>query len=156
MDGITLALVISIPIIVIAVTAGVILGLKVRKSGLVVKRSGSFYKETSVFYAAASAAVIRKALGQFGLNSHRIEYGENPANGSLHFSCPGWTAQLVQTGPSEFAFDFTHFETHNGVPANLMQMNVLLTALEKAFLSVDPEASVVRWAKAMKTKTSIW
>lgn len=57
-----------------------------------------------------------------------------------------WTAQLLKTaqegGLMAYRFEFTHLHKRNGVYAGEDNMNMLLTAVEKMFLSFDPNTKV--------------
>lgn len=82
-------------------------------------------------------------------------------DGYIVFSGPGWKAKIVQSQtpletPNQYVFEFTGYQTQDGIPLSSISMNVLLTAIEKAFLTTDLDATVVRRPKAMKTKTNFF
>ena len=157
----TLAIIIAIVILGLTAFFSLMYRNKKIKSGKITNRKDRFYGETHIFTSRAPFSSFYNALSQFGLAQDKINVQGNGADGHLLFSGPGWKAQIVQSQtplgtPNQYIFDFTGYQSRNGIPLGGISMNVLLTAIEKAFLTTDLDATVVRRPKAMKTKTNFF
>ena len=77
------------------------------------------------------------------------------------FTGDKFTARLYKVdydGPSGIAvyrFEFTSWKTHNGMYVESVGMNMLMTAVEKVFLALDPGTAVKLYGLDFKTKHSI-
>lgn len=161
MDSNTLAIIIGGAILVLVAVLSWMYRNKRIKSGKITNRKGRFFGETHIFMARAPFSAFCNALAQFNVGADKINVQGNGASGRLTFTGPSWNAQIVQAQtvpgmPNKFVFDFTGYRSRNGVPLGAISMNVLLTAIEKAFLMTDLDATVTRQPKAMKTKTSFF
>ena len=75
------------------------------------------------------------------------------------FTGSTWSAQLHKLRDNGtqvvYRFEFTNWKTHNGMPQDGLNMNKLTTAVEKIFLSLDPNTQVRTVPLEFKTKHSI-
>ena len=161
MDTNTLSAIIGFAIIGLSIFAGYAFRKKKIKSGKITDRKGRFYGYTHVFSSRASFSAFYNALRQFITEQDKISIQGNGIGSSMTFAGPGWNAQILQTQtspgmPNQFVFDFTGYQSRNGVPTGGVSMNVLLTAIEKAFLVTDLDATVTRQPKVMKTKNTFF
>ncbi len=83
-----------------------------------------------------------------------VKYSEE-AKLVVFSSSHGWEAALsAEANEGEaytYRFNFTKWDTRNGVAQNMTSMNVALTALEKMFIRLDPNTKVS--AERIKTKS---
>ena len=75
------------------------------------------------------------------------------------FTGSTWSAQLHKLRDNGtqvvYRFEFINWKTHNGMPQDGLNMNKLTTAVEKIFLSLDPNTQVRTVPLEFKTKHSI-
>lgn len=72
----------------------------------------------------------------------------------------GWTAVLSRkdepSGQLAYRFQFTHWKTRDGMIVGELYMNQLLTAVEKMFLSIDPNTKVQTVYLETKTRHKLF
>ena len=75
------------------------------------------------------------------------------------FTGSTWSAQLHKLRDNGtqvvYRFEFTNWKTQNGMPQDGLNMNKLTTAVEKIFLSLDPNTQVRTVPLEFNTKHSI-
>ena len=68
-------------------------------------------------------------------------------------------AELVRTEQTDeksvYTFRFTNWKSRYGVPNDEEEMNLLLTAVERMFVSLDPNTKVISQKEDITTKRSI-
>ena len=154
MDVRTLGLIIAIVIAAVAFYQKV----QHRREGSTVSRSRDFvaYSETFTlrhisdeeFRDAIEAASPNKDTGaSMRGNASRVVF-EGP-----------FRAELVRTEQSDektvYTFRFTNWSSRYGVATREEDMNLLLTAIERMFVSLDPETKVTSKKEDVTTKRSI-
>ncbi|MBQ8923908.1 MAG: hypothetical protein IJ053_03845 [Lachnospiraceae bacterium] len=167
MDGITILIVL---VFVVAIAAGVIIGLNNKKlfdTGVAnKKRSYDFYEQEHTFKTLVPNidtllnAMDRNTLGQEGISiskdSRRLVFRNSAGT---------FTASIVATGNSRvegvhlYKFRVNSWKEKNGMinMSARVDSNVVLTAIEKAFLTLDFNAVVERvYATDLKTKSSFF
>jgi len=150
---------IIIVVAVVIVAAG-IYGSNRRKkliaSGQIVERGSDFYRYTEIF-TVGDVSFERVA------SAMRDTYFYNAANVSIdssqeavRFKGADWTAWLYrnkdETERNAYSFCFTHWEARNSIPYGYMNMNTVLTAVEKTFLNLDPNTQVSSKKNSISTK----
>lgn len=120
---------------------------KLMDDGVIVKRDIGFIKQKHLFTTNAEFMdfynVFRENIARAG-----VQYN-GKTSGLLHFKGNTWEGEFykVKTNPGEmnrYAMTYTKWRTHKGIPYDAQTMNAVLTAIEKAFLTVDPETQVTR------------
>ena len=57
-----------------------------------------------------------------------------------------------ETGRNAYCFEYTHWQTHNGIPYEYNAMNTVLTTVERTFLELDPNTQVSSKKIEIKTR----
>ena len=145
--------------VIIAAAVGV--GLKRNKrlieEGKIIKRDISFIECAEIFVLknADFEAVLSKL--RESILDEKLSWSKREG-GVVFKSGHGWTAQLTLNEQNadtyEYCFLFSAWQTRKGMPIGAETMNMLLTSVEKAFLSIDPDTQVNSVRQKLKTKTS--
>ena len=135
--------------------------------GLIVERGNGFYKQAHVFgtsigdFAAIAGAIDKNVLdGQKISFEPFIEQGQVVFQNRISFG--SFRARLKTLGLNNglYHYQFQVEEWRDGQHGTTRQdifgANVLLTAIEKAFLRVDPETRADSIAAAYKTKPRLF
>ncbi len=130
------------------------------KDGKIIKRDASFMESAQTFtIKSVSMEDLIAALKQEGLPFAGLEW--KTGNQAMGFRYSGWTAEMVKLAGDgsrdKYKFSFTQWQTMRyGNAVNATQMNQLLTAIEKAFIKLDPSAKVSTERIQVKTKSSFF
>ena len=108
------------------------------------KMQGSNEQQLFKFTGSTWSAQLHKLRD----NGTQVVYRFEFTNWKTHNGMPQGT-QVV------YRFEFTNWKTHNGMPQDGLNMNKLTTAVEKIFLSLDPNTQVRTVPLEFKTKHSI-
>ena len=153
---------IAIVVIVIAVAIGVAIGVKRGKELKALQDDGKIVRR-DMHYAERGQEFTAK-IGSYGALKEALEKQGIPCNAEgntatqIAFSGTNFKARLYKvdfdqpSGVGVYRFEFTHWETGRYTYANETGMNMLLTAVEKAFLSLDPNTGVSSYDMKFKTK----
>jgi len=152
---------VSAAIIAIAVTVGQKRGKKLMDDGRMIKRDISFVNTAELFTLTTVAfdGLIDtiKTMDFSGTGASAESSREKEA---VLFKAKGWTAQLYKVEDSDnksiYCFSFTNWQTYRGIPQNGVQMNILITEVEKAFLRLDPNTKVETARVKTKTKSNFF
>ncbi len=150
----------------IAVAIGVIIGVKrgkeikaLQEEGKIIKRDMNYAEKGQEFTAKIGTfSALAQALKQQGIPCT----AEGATSVQVLFSGTDFRARLYKTdfdepsGIGVFRFEFTQWKMQRYTYANETGMNMLLTAVEKAFLSLDPNTGVATYPLNYKTKHSIF
>ena len=167
--GWTIAVIVAV--LVVAVIVGFAMAQKnneLFESGIAVKnRAYDFYAQEHLFRTVVPdldtmfTCLDRNVLAQRGIAYAKDTAGrlifQNSGNSMTAVIAP--EAVGIEAGIHQFRFRVTHWKAHNGTIelAARMDANVVLTALEKAFLTLDYNAVVQRtYATDLKTSTSFF
>lgn len=137
-------------------------------SGNMVKRPYNFFKQRNVFHTSvADAGQIMNVLDSQLLNSQGIAFEYRPQNGMIVFANNAFGGTFVSSlnplGYNEtigaYLYEYqlrkwTNARTSSIKPADMIGANIVLTALEQAFLKLDYNAVVERTFGEFKSKTS--
>lgn len=167
--GDALPYVITIGIIAIAVAIGIIIGRKNNKKfeqGIAKKRNYDFYTQSNTFKTVVpDLATFLTALDRHTLQAEGVYMTQDAANDRLIFrnAQNTMTATLSSIGEGGdgihlFLFKVNNWKERNGSIelSARMASNIALTAVEKAFLTLDFNAVVERvYMTGLKTKSSL-
>ena len=109
-----------------------------------IKRDGAFWEDGELLYTCAPCADVFAAVNHADFSECRTEMRRSTDGKALIFSCSKdrWTAALQYYGlhnnEHKYEFQFLRWDTHN-LGTSIYSMNILLTIVEKIFLSLDPD-----------------
>lgn len=140
---------------------GVIIYYKAQKKGklmgegLIRERTGSFDREAIIFTTSVDFVKLWNKLN--GMEYNTTTYYKLSQNShTVNYNGARWEGILREVGKSEdkyrYQFNFTTWQTQYGKNTETVEMNLFLTSLEKAFLSLDPEVSVEKRLLKVKSK----
>lgn len=121
---------------------------KLVEQGRIIRRERNFMEQAEIF-TLKSVSTDQIVAGLKDVNA-KTKVGVN-GNMEQGYTFDGgsysrWRARLRCTEKNEsqsiFRFVFTEWETHNDRPKDDTSMNILLTAVEKMFLQLDPQTQV--------------
>lgn len=127
------------------------------ESGKITKRKGDFVEQAEDFILSLKDPDEVARLIQ-ELPYAEMKVSVYPANGNrdFQFTGGGWSARLYRKEDegekAVYTFQYLKWETHNGLTVHADQMNMLLTAVEKMFLKLDPATQVK--TRLLETKTT--
>ena len=153
------ALIVVFIIVIIGVVIwGVNRNKQLMDEGKIIKRDISFLETAEVFTSkGADPAKISSALRTMDISGTKADWTSK--NGTLFIeSGYGWSAKLELIGNNEetykYRFQFLNWKTSRGIPTNANSMNIAITAIEKAFLQIDPKTKVESTRIKTTTKSS--
>jgi len=121
-------------------------GAALMAEGRIINRDADFMKNAQTFtLAKISMDSLISAMKNEGLPFAELEW--KTGADAMTFKGSDWDAQMVKTensnGLDSYRFSFLQWnQVQYGGASNFTQMNVLLTAIEKAFLKLDPNTKV--------------
>ena len=128
--------------------------------GRIIKRNFSFeeYAEIFTLYNADFAKVV-PALKAMDISGTGVSWESKGMTKTVDFkSTHEWTARLSALDSVwdkyRYCFQFTSWRTHKGIPWRADTMNMLLTGIEKAFLSLDHNTQLETSRLKTKSKPS--
>lgn len=158
-----------IVVIIIAIFAiAVPIGLKARNEqnqliaqGRMLKRDAYFMECTETFtLSGGEYNRVLEAIKAANLSGTGVSVSSNASQQSFAFQASGWAAQMYRAKDDGdqfvYCFGFTKWKTRKGIPLDYVPMNLLLTAVEKAFLSIDPQTKVQSSKAKLKTRPSFF
>lgn len=135
---------------------------RLTSEGKIIKRGGLFYQEGEEFTIAEyNPTLVTKKIQGLSYSEMHVSMSGNSEQQVFHFKGPTFEAQLSlrehDQSRAVYGFNFTRWKTnHNGSVYSVYEMNMLLTAIEKMFLSIDPTAQVRNWKMETKTKPRLF
>lgn len=157
---------IGILVAAIAIAIGVVIGVKrgkeikaLQNDGKIIKRNMNYAEKGEEFTSKIGTYnALAQALKQQGIPCE----AEGTTSTQVLFSGTDYRARLYKvdfdepSGIGVFRFEFTQWKTGRYTYTNETGMNMLLTSVEKAFLSLDPNTAVSTYALNFKTSHSIF
>lgn len=142
-----------------AIAIAVVIGTKRNKvytaEGKIIKRDINFYKNKQFFKSfindqqAFFNALTAAAQGT-GICSVSGNYGS-----TVIYKGKTWTARLERLqsndGSLMFSYALSQYDEYRGLPKNIVDFNIMLTAIEKVFLQFDPGTQITEQAIAFKS-----
>lgn len=128
---------------------------KLAAEGKVVRRSSRFQEEAEDFICSMERAEqVAERIRQLPYAEMKISLDVRGGQ-SFQFAGIRWRAELcfreIKDGKHVYTFQFLNWNMHNGMLMHEAQMNMLLTAVEKMFLDIDPDTQVQ--TRLVETKT---
>lgn len=128
--------------------------------GKIINRSHRFIEQAEDFTIICDdPAIVSGKLGALPFSEMNVKMTANGQQAfQFSFTHPSgnWTAVLrrmdAPAGQLAYSFNFTHWKVSDLGVIGELQMNMLLTAIEKMFLSIDPNTQVK--TRLLETKTS--
>lgn len=154
---------IIILLIIIIVPACVIANNKrneLLSDGKILDRRPDFVKKAEIFTInrMENYSKIIDGVMAFDYSDIKCSLDGDKAKQTYRFKGADWNAHLwlVKTTDSNFIyrFEFGEWSERNGIPYSGIPMNKLLTAIEKMFVSIDPNTTVSSEIIEYKTKHS--
>ncbi len=154
-------IVVGVAIVGGAILYGIQKGNTLRSEGKIITRKLDFYEEGKEFTVVLdNPALLVQKLEALPYSEMKISMRGDSQRQSFSFTCYNFEAQLwrksADSEKSIYCFTFNSWKTHHGLASGITEMNVLLTAIEKMFLSIDPNTQVHTWALETKTKHSFF
>ena len=129
-------------------------------SGKIITRDANFMGNIQRFtLSKQSTESLIAAMKNEGLPFAGLEW--KTGNDAMGFKYSDWTAQLTKLAGGDnsdrYEFGFLQWKTNQyGGSVTFTQMNQLLTAIEKAFLKLDPNTKVQTERSKVKTQSSFF
>lgn len=133
---------------------------KMAAEGKIIERKGGFHEQMQEFtLAPVDPALLTQKLKALPYSDMNVAMNGDSAKQIFRFAHSAFEAQLARVAndaeKSVYVFKFNRWTANKlGAPLGYYKMNMLQTAIEKMFLSLDPKTQVR--SKAMQTKTKIW
>lgn len=149
--------IIIMAVIVGAIVAGSARNKRLIEEGKIIDRGTGFYENAETFTTSATYDEIEKSVRGTSFSDCSVDILYYPDSKSILFkSSHAWNATIkyagTQNGKNVFQFSFPTWRTHKGVPYRIDTMNMMETSIEKIFLSIDPQTTVVSQKQKYKTK----
>lgn len=158
------AFLIILLVIIIAAAAyyGYKKGTMLRESGKLAIREGRFWEDAELLYTKTPFDELRKELmnadySGSGVTAPRSD-GEQPI--LIFQSAKGFNAAVAYMGEIDgehkYNFSILNWKMRNGAVQGFLEMNVLMTVVEKVFLALDPDTEAQIEPRQIKTKTKLF
>ncbi len=128
-------------------------------AGLIIDRPHTFYQKAEEFTLAVDdPALMTEKIKNLPYDKMAVTMKGNAEQQVFAFTGPYFEAEFYLDHKAEgnvvYIFSFTKWTSSNGIPKGLNQMNALLTSIEKAMISIDPNTKV--HTNQIKTKTKLF
>lgn len=153
-------------LIIAIVIVGIVYGIHFNKNaqmlgenGRIIQRENQFWENGEYFYTSAAYEDVLEEIGKADFSDCRVTITPNYKGDKIiaFVARNRFTAALVYDGEKngENTFDFAFLSWKNDrIVTSSVQMNLLLTIIEKIFLSLDPNTDAEIHLGEVKTKTS--
>ena len=130
------------------------------ESGQMVKREADFYKNEEIFtMKPISFEEMTNAIQNADFSAMRVSANVNSEKKYIVFTGSSFHAVLQEKESTKenavYGFSLHDWHGRNGA-APIMDINILMTAVEKAILGPDPETKVTSAPINYKSKTSLF
>ena len=151
-----------------AVAIGLFFGLRQGKvnnqlldEGRIVKRKYVITEQAEEFtLRGADFARVLQGIQDADLRGSGVSVQRNDTNQAFFFTGSNWKAEMYRKNDvgdqNVWYFHFTNWKTYRGMVQEHIPMNILITAIEKMFLSIDPGAQVQNIPIKVKTNLSFF
>ncbi len=131
--------------------------------GKMIKRDMDFWNFAEIFtLSSVDYKKLRSEINDMDFSEFKItSYPDNGGKSEILFkSGYEWNARILYLGESEgrnkFRFEFTTWNTYNGLPMRSDTMNMMETKIEKMFLKLDPNTVVETVENKIETKHKLF
>ena len=158
----TIIIIAVIAFIAIATYSKMQTNKKLFEEGKIIKRRDSFWEDAEIFTTTASYEDVREAVSKTDFSDSGVSITPDlDGDKAILFQSGGaWNAVIdcleENGGTYTHRFYFPAWQTRNGVPNKLETMNVIMTSVEKMFLSLDPTVTVETRRQQVKTKSKLF
>lgn len=130
---------------------------KLVDSGKVINRERNFVEKAEDFVLTLDdPGEVARQLQELSYAEMKVSMRIGEGGHSFQFTGSTWSARLYrkndEDGKAVYSFQYLNWKTHDGGVMYEDHMNMLLTAIEKVFLSIDPNTQVR--TRLLETKTS--
>lgn len=151
------AILIGVAILAAAIWYGLKKNRQLVGEGKIISRKPDFAESAEIFTLnVPDFSLVTEGVKSFNYGEIGTDLKGSSTEQRFNFTASSWGAKLFRTSgeeePAEYRFEFTNWSTRNGIPTCALQMNMLLTAVEKLFLSIDGNAQVRSRPLELKTK----
>ena len=154
------AIVLSVVIVIIAVVIGTIRGKRLLSEGKTIKREGAFWEDAEDFtISCTDTERVTRGIRSIDYNDMKVTMRVNKQAYQFEGSQLGdsFVAKLNLKESSDthlvYTFSFNEIVKKGSVLSCVAKMNMLLTAIEKVFVEIDPCAQVKRYEILRTHKT---
>ena len=151
---------------VVAVVMGIIIYFsmqthkKLVSEGKIISRRTDFMENAEEFtLTAVDPARVTEAVKNMDYAAMRTGMKGSSEHQPFDFTGNGWSAQLRRLSSdgaqTVYRFSFTSWKTRNGLAQDALHMNELMTAVEKLFVTLDPNTTVREVPLELHTKHGI-
>lgn len=164
-QGIIMTWIVLLTVIVAAVMGvGIYISMKFQNKmvadGKIISRRTNFMESAEEFtLSAVDPAQVTEAVKALDYAEMHTKMQGSSEQQLFKFTGITWSAQLHKLRDNGtqvvYRFEFTNWKTQNGTPQYGIYMNMMMTAVEKIFLSLDPNTQVRTVPLEFKTKHSI-
>ena len=150
-------IIVSILILVVVGVIGEKRQRRLKEEGKIIERAGRFYENATWFFTSASWESILDAVQKRDFSDAGVTHPYSGGTKAVVFnSRHSWSAQLKHIGErdgrSVYSYSLTNWKTNNGGAWRGDTMNMMQTAIEKVFLSLDPSVTVETHKMQLKTR----
>ena len=136
-------------------------GNKLRSEGKIINRKFDFYEEGKEFTLTLdNPDLLVQRLEAVPYSEMKLSMKSDSQRHFFSFVSANFEAQLwrksADSEKSVYCFQFNNWKTYNGIALGGAEMNMLLTSIEKLFLSIDRNTQVRAWELETKTKHSFF
>ena len=130
---------------------------KLVDSGKVINRERNFVEKAEDFVLTLDdPGEVARQLQELSYAEMKVSMRIGEGGHSFQFTSVTWSARLYRKNDEDekkvYSFQYLNWKTHDGGVMYEDHMNMLLTAIEKMFLSIDPHTQVR--TRMLETKTS--
>lgn len=130
---------------------------KLVDSGKIINRDRNFVEKAEDFVLTLDGSdEVARRLQEISYTEMKVSMRILDDGHSFQFVGNTWSARLYrkndEDGKAIYSFQYLNWKTHDGGIMYEDHMNMLLTAIEKIFLSIDPNTQVR--TRLLETKTS--
>lgn len=163
MDGTTILILLGVGVFMaILIAISLRAHNKMVANGEIISRDTKFMEKAELFTlnAPEPTAVSGRIKGFSVYEKGGISMKGSTEDQKYVFKASSWSAvlerQSVSDGKSVYRFQFVSWKTSNGMAQDSLNMNRLLTAIEKMFLEFDPQTQVGTELVDFKTKHKLF
>ena len=142
------------PWIIVAIAVTVVIFIimalrdkKLASEGKIIKRSGDFVEKAEDFILDLSdPGIVVEKVRALSYNEIKSSVQIEGNGQSFLFTGANWSARLYRKGDNDgkavYSFQYLNWKEDRGIIQYALHMNMLLTSIEKMFLSIDPNTQV--------------